>query len=73
MSDFTKRESIIEALVEAKKMKELAYLVNYILKNNTKNQLILNIFIQDLPMFFEFQKIDLNEFMNLSMIEDSNF
>ncbi len=33
MSDFKKRESIIEGLVEAKKMKELVYLVNYILKN----------------------------------------
>ncbi len=30
MSDFTKRESIIERLVEAKKMKELVYLINYI-------------------------------------------
>ena len=35
MSDFIKRKSIIEGLVEAKKMKELAYLVNYILKNKT--------------------------------------
>ena len=34
MSDFTKRESIIEGLVEAKKMKELVYLVNYILRSN---------------------------------------
>jgi hypothetical protein len=34
-SDFKKRESIIEALVEAKKMKELVYLVNYVLKNKT--------------------------------------
>ena len=34
MSDFTKRESIIEGLVEAKKMKELVYLVNYILKSD---------------------------------------
>ena len=33
MSDFKKRKSIIEGLVEAKKMKELVYLVNYILKN----------------------------------------
>jgi hypothetical protein len=53
MSDFTKRESIIEGLVEAKKMKELVYLVNYILRNNA-DQLILNIFIQDLPMLLEF-------------------
>ena len=53
MLDFTKRESIIEGLVEAKKMKELVYLINYILKNNS-NQPILNIMIQDLPMLFEF-------------------
>jgi hypothetical protein len=33
MSDFKNRESIIEALVEAKKVKELVYLVNYVLKN----------------------------------------
>ena len=44
MSDFTKGESIIEGLVESKKMKELVYLVNYILKNKG-NQLILNILI----------------------------
>jgi hypothetical protein len=35
MSDFKFRESIIEALVEAKKMKELVYLVNYVMKNKT--------------------------------------
>ena len=44
MSDFKKRESIIEVLVEAKKMKEVVYLVNSILKNNA-NQISLNIFI----------------------------
>ncbi len=53
-------------------MKELVYLVNYILKSNA-DQLILNILIQDLPMFLEFKKIDLHEFLNLSIIEDSNF
>jgi hypothetical protein len=72
MSDFKKRESIIEGLVEAKKMKELIYLVNYILKSNV-DQLILNIFIQDLPMLLKFKKVDLNEFLNLSIVEDSNF
>ncbi len=35
MSDFKNRESIIEALVEANKVKELVYLVNCVLKNKT--------------------------------------
>jgi hypothetical protein len=34
VSDFKKKESIIEALVEANKLKELVYLVNNILKKN---------------------------------------
>ena len=42
ISDFTKRKSIIEALVEANKLKELVYLVNNILKKNG-NQLKLNV------------------------------
>ena len=44
MPDYTKRESIIEGLVESKKMKELVYLVIYVLKNKG-DQLILNILI----------------------------
>ena len=35
MSDFTKRESIIEALVEENKLKELVYLVKNLLKTNS--------------------------------------
>jgi hypothetical protein len=42
ISDFKKKESIIEALVEANKLKELVYLVNNILKNNG-NQFKLNV------------------------------
>jgi hypothetical protein len=72
MSDFTKRESIIEAFVQVKKMKELDYLVNSILKNDS-DQLKLNLIIQDMPMLLEFKKVNLNEFFNIKITEDSNF
>ena len=72
MSDFTKRESIIEAFVQVKKMKELDYLVNSILKNDS-DQLKLNLIIQDMPMLLEFKKVNLNEFFNIKFSEDSNF
>jgi hypothetical protein len=47
-------------------------LVNELIKNNA-NQSSLNILIQDLPMLIEFQKVDLSEFLNISIIEDSSF
>ena len=40
---------------------------------NSFRQFILNILIQDLPMLLEFKKVDLNELLNLSIAEDSNF
>ena len=68
-SDVFKRKSIIEGLVEAKKLKEVIYLVNEIIKNN-QDQISLNILIQDLPMLLEFQKSDLNNFLNISLEEE---
>ena len=68
-SDVFKRKSIIEGLVEAKKLKEVIYLVNEIIKNN-QDQISLNILIQDLPMLLEFQKVDLNDFVNISLAEE---
>ena len=52
-SNVYKRISIIECLIDAKKMKEVVYLVNEIIKNNS-NQLTFNILIQDLPMLIEY-------------------
>ena len=65
-SNVYKRISIIECLIDAKKMKEVVYLVNEIITNNS-NQLTFNILIQDLPMLLEYSKVDLNEFLNISV------
>ena len=69
VSDFKMMVSIIEALVEANKLKELFYLVNNILKKNA-DQYKLNMFISDFLMLLNLDKIDLNEFFNISIIED---
>ena len=69
MSDFKKRTSIIETLIEANKIQELVYFVKNILKNNSDQQL-LNMIIQDLPLLLSVKKVVLNDFFNLSMIEE---
>ena len=52
-SDVFQRTSIIESLVEAKKIKEVLYLVNTVIKTNMDQQ-TTSIILQDMTMLLEY-------------------
>ena len=52
-SDVLQRTSIIESLVEAKKIKEVLYLVNTVIKTNMDQQ-TTSIILQDMSMLLEY-------------------
>jgi hypothetical protein len=52
-SEVFNKVSIIQCLIDAKKMKEVYFLVDELTKIHS-NKFALNIFIQDLPMLLEF-------------------
>jgi len=63
--DFENHKTLIEVLLERKSIKEVNFIVNYLMKKNNKNNLSLEIFYPDIIQLLYCQKFNLNEFLNI--------
>ena len=63
--DFENQKSLIEYLLEKERIKEVNFIVDYLIKNNNENNDSLEIIYPDLMQLLYFKKFNLNDFLNI--------
>ena len=63
--DFEYQKSLIQVLLEKKRIKDVNFIVNYLMKNNNKSNISLEIIYPDLMQLLYCQKFNLNDFLNI--------
>ena len=68
--DFENQKSLIQYLLEKERIKEVNFIVDYLIKNNNENNDSLEIIYPDLMQLLYFKKFNLNDFLNIDKQEE---
>ena len=63
--DFENQKSLIQYLLEIDRIKEVNFIVNYLIKNNNKNNDSLEIIYPDIMQLLYCKKFNLNDFLSI--------